>query len=60
MIKSRRFTNDSKVSCARCSYLIVDNGKFKCKIDGAAPEYPDLISCCICDKFREVKKDGKL
>ena len=64
MIKSRRFiAKGEKNCCANCSRLTVDGAgavMYKCKIDGAVPEYPDLISICVCDKFKEVSKHGKL
>lgn len=58
MINSRRTVEkeDNTRCCARCEFLRFKNGSFICGIDGAHMPDNDIITICICDKFKEVKR----
>lgn len=63
MIRSRRtvIPEDDCKCCGRCEFLQFNGYYFFCRIDELIAPDKDIITICICDKFKEVKKtDGKL
>ena len=65
MINSRRTREaEEKGCCAKCKHLRPTSNRnsqaTQCGIDGAIYADPGLLTMFICNKYKEVKQDGRL
>ena len=60
MIKSRRLTESETKICAKCQHLRYSSPSYYCQIDGENVPDNGCICLTVCDKFKEVNKDGRI